>query len=327
MPRSKSLPKSARPNLSGETLLRALAIIAVVGIHAASGISPSPFWNSSPLQPWFVAMDQLFRICVPLFVVLSGYGLVQKYQHTEFSLIEFLQRRVFKLLPAYFGWSVLYGILFRLIPGWYYSSEPMQSFWLQLLKGQADYQLYFVPMIFQLYLLFPLIWWLVAKKPWLSLAAAGIFQVWWYVYLTQLVATATTKTYFLNDQHQYYWFFTWIWYFVLGMVFSLKSSHKIWPKILPFLALLSVGAWLAVSQQALQSMHAGLDPLFALRFTRLPILVFTSLSAITLILATRSITKIPSFLASIGKHSYSIYLGHTLLLRIIFLVLSKMGLH
>jgi probable poly-beta-1,6-N-acetyl-D-glucosamine export protein len=305
-----------------DTFLRGLAISCVVLIHFLSAYRISPFIHGAEFQTLAVTFDQLGRLSVPLFVALSGYGLALKYQHSAFKWSEYLKKRVFKLIPLYVLWSYIYWFVFLFMPQWRPTSE-MKPFFGQLFFGNADYHLYFVPMIFQLYLLFPVLLHFTKKKPWLILLVTGIVQVGFYYVVSQSVTSTPGTAFFQSDQKQYVWFFTWIFYFILGMsmtkVVAWIKEHSI-TQWLIYSLLIGSGVWVAVS--ALSAINSGVDPLVALRFTRLPILVYATLAITSLFLLLEKHRPLPKALLFVGNNSYSIYLGHTLLLRIIFLFIN-----
>lgn len=305
-----------------DTFLRGLAICCVIIIHFLSSFKKSPFVSGAEHQIIAVTLDQLGRVSVPLFVALSGYGLMQKYQRTVFRWSEFLKKRVFQLLPLYVVWSAIYWLIFWFIPQWRPTAD-MKPFFGQLFFGNADYHLYFVPMIFQLYLLFPLLLIVVKKYPSVMLLLAGIFQFSLYWLIDSNAASQPGNTFFQSDQKQYLWAFSWIFYFVLGMcmasILKLIQRKQIITLLL-YATLIGSACW--VSFSAVQAINQGVDPLVALRFTRMPVLVYASSCIIFLFLLVKNFTSFSKLFLILGKHSYLIYLSHTLILRIIFTFLK-----
>jgi peptidoglycan/LPS O-acetylase OafA/YrhL len=311
--------KSDRSQLS-ETWLRALAITAVVGLHVLASL-PSYSYTTAWFHPITIAIDQLWRFCIPLFVALSGYGLQLKYQRSEFSWRQFLSRRVFKLVPGYFTWSLITYLLFVYIPVWRPTGTPV-SFGMQLLKGQADYHLYFVPMIFQLYILFPFLFPIVKRFAWQTLSLAAVFQIVLYWYFMSRGAVFANGQILVTDQQQYFWSFTWVFYFVLGM--CLPKIHQwlqvSWLRKVSLLLLTGVSLAVAIGI-AVKNIDQGMDPIVALRFTRIPVLMYGTLSVITLTWLITKVKSLPPLIGQIGKQSYWIYLTHTIWLRVIFQLL------
>ncbi len=254
-------------------ILKGLAIVAVVGIHVIA---------HQKLTYPLVALDQVFRFCVPVFVAVSGFALARKYWD-EINLIEYLQKRVWRILPLYFLWC---GISI-------YFNESGYPLWEKILLGRADYHLYFVPMIIQLYLLFPILLFLVKKLAWPTLFVSLIWQVYLF--------NSYSSTY-LSDQQQYVLFSSWIFYFILGMIMVKHKSR---------FGLILLGSGLIWTLQNTFSQIGKVDPIVVTRFTKLPILLY----ATGWILAGEYFKKLKVF-AFLGQHSYLIYLAHVLVLKL-----------
>jgi peptidoglycan/LPS O-acetylase OafA/YrhL len=305
-------------SMPGTQVLKAVAILSVIVIHVLSSIKPSPFVNESPFQLIAVIIDQLSRISVPLFVALSGFGLYRKYEKEKVSYGSFVTKRSFRILPQYVLWSALYFALFYFVPSWAAATEQPGFVW-QLLLGRADYHLYFVPMIFQMYLFFPLILKLFEKWPATTLVGAIIVQfMWWYVF-SYSGKTVTSWKYFAGDGEQYLWATNWIAYFVLGMFLPKMWS---WFDKSKSLFILVFIAWLFSASftilNAVGAIQSGVDPLFALKFTRYPLFLYSSLAILVSTYLVAKIEKPNSLLVYLGSVSYIVYLTHTLFLRVIF---------
>ncbi|PIX81496.1 MAG: hypothetical protein COZ34_02990 [Candidatus Pacebacteria bacterium CG_4_10_14_3_um_filter_34_15] len=306
-------------SLNGSNVLKAIAILAVFVIHILSSIRISPFVIGSTFQLIAVTLDQLSRISVPLFVALSGYGLHWKYSK-KISIGSFYFKRASKVLPLYFFWSTLFALLFYLVPAWGPATQQPGFVW-QLFLGRADYHLYFVPMIFQIYIIFPLLLVFFKKWPLQTLLSAIAAQLIWWWFFSYQDNTITTWKYFAGDGEQYIWMTNWIAYFVLGMYLP-----KIWFWInknkLRYISIF--GVWIASAfytiLSAVKSIQAGVDPLLALKFTRYPMFIYSFFAIIFLSFIVAKFhhsKKSNSLLIYLGKNSYPIYLGHTFLLRIV----------
>lgn len=305
-----------------DTFLRGVAIICVVLIHFLSSYKESPFVTESDFQVLAITLDQLARVAVPLFVALSGYGLMLKYQRQSPRWKEYFQKRILKLVPLYVLWSCVYWFVFLYIPQWRPTAE-VKPFFGQLLFGNADYHLYFVPMIFQLYLLFPLLLTAVKRYPKVMVLATAAFQLFFFWLVEHKVTGQPGITFFQSDQQQYIWFFSWIYYFVLGMCLPkiVRWVRAIkWGELAVYLLTVVTGAWLAYS--AVAAINSGIDPLVALRFTRLEVLLYAGFCIVTLYMLTTRIQNFPKLLLLVGEHSYLLYLSHTLLLRVAFLFIN-----
>ncbi len=298
-------------------VLKALAVIAVIFIHVTSAhlftLDQAGTWQAN-LNLFF---NQTYRFSVPLFVALSGYGLAKKYLTQNLDLKDFFLRRATKILPWYFFASLLIFLAVNFIFTYdkgMYASLPL---WKIFLLGHADYDLYFVPMIFQFYLLFPLLFIVFKKFPRLTLGLALLWQIGLYLNISQ--HTEITHKYINDwpDQVQYFWFYSWLFYFVLGMFLAKNPELKRWGLI--SIIFLVVGlVWSEFNMFNL--LNAAIDPITATRFTRLPVLLYSTgfilvgLSMAPHLLAYLS-TRLLGLLSYLGRISYQTYLLHTLVIR------------
>lgn len=284
-------------SLDRTDFIKGLAIIAVVLLHILP--YPKGIYHGE-WQLFFVGIDQLARFCVPAFLFLSGYGLAYKYQDKSINYLEFIKSRLGKLLPLYLIWSFASIIIVRSVPNWVFDNQPV-SLLVQLALGQADYQLYFVIVLFQFYLLFPLIWKFRRYINFVFIFTL-LFQIGLYYFYAQKISS--------TERFEYVAFISWINYFVMGIYLQLKAIPKQLIKFSPLLAILSL---IAVAWSSLWQINHDIDPLPALKFTRIIIMPFAIFSLIAL-----SSIKLPNrpWINYLGKNSYLIFLAHTIGLRI-----------
>lgn len=297
-------------------ILKALAIIAVILIHTTS-LSFKYLGNQNlPL-----IFDQFLRFSVPLFVAVSGYLLAQKYLQATFTFQGFFKKRVLKLLPPYLmATAFIYFYLH------YLTQEPQQNFniFQIIFFGRADYHLYFVPMLFQLYLLFPLILYFYKKARKTTIIAALIIQI-AVILISQLIQKHTVTVNFLwGDQQQYLFSLTWIFYFVIGSaLFDLNNSKpKIFKKLKVIAPLLLVSGFVLAAASAQQNFKTNNDLIRTTNFNRIPVLLYASGFITTALVWQDKILNLfgitQKFLVSIGQKSYSIYLIHTVVIRFVY---------
>lgn len=284
--------------------IRGLAIIAVILVHA---LAYFPGIYNSNKQLFFIVIDQWARFCVPAFIILSGYGLAAKYEGREIHYLDFLKRRIGKMLPLYLLWSLAAILIIKSVPAWSYGNQPM-SLVIQLLFGQADYQLYFVSVLLQLYCLFPLIW-RYRNRINLILFMSLLAQTVLYLFFAQEKSN--------SDRFQYALSLSWIFYFVLGIYLKLKGLPKLLLRAMPVISLLSL-SWITLLST--QQINHGLDPLPALKFTRLPIVIFSSSFCLSLYNWQKYHNKVFNWL---GQNSYLIFLAHTIAMRIIYALVTN----
>lgn len=303
----------------GMEVLKGVAILAVLGIHLLWWQDPGIFWGEDT-QLWAVSADQVLRFCVPLFVLLSALGLGLKYRDKEVDSWRFLKGRAVKILPRYFYWSfisfVMLGFVLSPLPAWEQLPEMVRQFGMNLVKGQADYHLYFVPMIFQFYVLFPVLLWMSRKNVKLTVWLGIIIQaVALGVYWLGRIEGWNYRI-FHSDYPQYILFVSWLGYFVLGLWLAQKKRIE---AVLVWLMLAVMGLVASV-WSSLRMMESGVGLITATGFTRLTVMSYAMGSCIAGLHLLRPLFGNPIF-QWLGRYSFLLYLCHVLYLRVIFGVL------
>ncbi len=282
--------------------LKGLSILAVIGLHLLTFVPPQKVFQF-PTNFIFFTFNQALRFCVPVFIFLSGFGLSLKYQNQPLNLKHFYISRLSKLLPLYLLWSAYYLFLSELIKPWWKVLET-GPIWKILLLGWSDYHLYFVSVILQLYLLYPLLIKLAKKfvKPLLVLS-----------FLSQLGAYAYFS--FASnpppDQIQNTLFLTWIFYFVFGIY--LASIKRFISSKLSFI-LLFIGIFFSILD-TYQYLNLSSNIVLAIRFTKIPLLLY-SFGFISFFLSLPKNKLRNKTLSWLGQNSYLIYLAHPVLIHL-----------
>lgn len=304
-------------------VLRGWAITAVVGIHVLSMLSGVT--QLSTTSPLVVFLDQSFRFSVPLFFILSGWSLQFSYGERSLQWMQFLKKRLTKLIPLYVLWSVLSMVVFWIVPEWGLGqyAPPVA---LQFVLGQADYQLYFWFVIVQFYFLFPLLHSIFSRLPHLTLIGGWLVQAGALLAFQHVELSHYLPVWLGMDRSHYIWSFAWIGYFVLGMWiarFGLPIRLRTWAWLATALAggLAVRDAWLALDQR--------IDPLLAFQFTRASVFWYGSLFGLAALLQARKwtvegVAKPLIIWRHLGKWSYVLFLNHLILLRLA--VSSSVGL-
>ena len=128
--------------------IRIICVFSVIMIHTTTKVLAFSV-NDLAGHPFTLFLNQLSSFAVPIFFMISAFGLKLNYS-ADLKFFPYLKQRLSKILLPYLFWSFIY----------YYFVYPhnSQSFFRVLLFGGASYQLYFIPTLFIFYLLFPLIY-------------------------------------------------------------------------------------------------------------------------------------------------------------------------
>jgi surface polysaccharide O-acyltransferase-like enzyme len=141
-------------------LLRAIATTIVIGIHASHhwwfGVNDTTTMNPEIFIDTII--NQVGRFTVPMFVILSGFALSKSKseENRPFNLRTFIQRRLWRIVPPY----ILFTLLNIVGRSQFQTADWLgrgQQIWQALTTGMGDYHLYFLGIIFQCYVVYPLL--------------------------------------------------------------------------------------------------------------------------------------------------------------------------
>lgn len=199
-------------------LLRAIAITLVVAIHASSSwcFGANGDVSISRLNPVIfldTLINQAGRFTVPLFVILSGFGLAMSELSRPFSFVGFWQRRSLRIIPPYVFFSLVSIVLQPLFQS-ASLTDKLTYLWQVSQNGSADYHLYFLAIVIQCYIFYPLLRQIPFST--LNLALLGAFAIClftlrWAVSLFDLFPAIAP--YLPDSNHCMFW----LPYFLLGM--------------------------------------------------------------------------------------------------------------
>lgn len=312
-----------RKRIAELDIIRAVAAFAVVMIHVtASPMVMLPTDSRSFFLYSFI--NQWSRFSIPAFVLITGLVLFYTYgQREPFKTGEFLVKRLQAIAIPYLVWTVIYMIWRSRIE----ASWP--QFWpnlaLAIPRGTAMYQLYFIVLIFQFYLLFPLIRPL-GRSRWLGLAVGGalLFQfllMWdtYYGLFTQHLTAPWAVDILRWRDRLFPW---WLGYFIAGLFLASRidqalelARRYVWP-----LLALTGGLLTWVMVEYMQAMaQPGMTVGFAATGFR-PSAYLYSIVAVVALLGFggwslgRGDGWLNRILLEFGKHSFGIFLVHPLLL-------------
>lgn len=132
---------------------RVLGMLFVVVIHGTASAPQSLVYGTPQFTDHVgLWLNQLARFSVPLFLTLSGYGLAASAKG-----LPWLWSKAERILYPWLAWSLL--LLFPII----WMGDYSQVF-RKFIMGRAYYHLYFLPIILQCYVLFPLFYKLAEQR-------------------------------------------------------------------------------------------------------------------------------------------------------------------
>lgn len=167
--------RSERPHLYELDPLRAVTALCVIGVHA---VALTVFLNQSV---WGTQVQNAVVVALhytrEMFLFISAFALIYVYYGKPFQAGRFYKKRAIGVLMPYCVWSAVYIMVNH--PG-----LPLGQFvtttLIAILNGSASFQLYFILLSLEFYLMFPLFMKfmkLVAHHPWKTLAISFVLEV------------------------------------------------------------------------------------------------------------------------------------------------------
>lgn len=306
--------KVKRKKIIEMDMLRAICAIAVVIIHTSAyalrnSLEGSISYNAS------LFLNQISRFSVPLFLFLSGLGLGISYKKEE-SYLKFLKKRVFKIIPPYILWGILYLILIQ--KNYDYKN------WIELFfKGdKVYYHLYYIPLIMTLYIIFPIFYPLFKRIEGVILClliSLGVTYFGHYYNVPNLTLDIFSK------RNAIFWNV----YFVSGVYISKEvnklirrtKTHKV--KIMVVL-IISV---IYLIGESFINLKAGKSLDYSTTFIRPSVMIYSYIVMIYVFSKSYKKSIGVKILEEISKSSFSIYLIHPMVLYYYMKFFSKNNLN
>ena len=281
--------------------VRTVSVLGVIFLHASSQFVSRPsrfaFFSMTPA----LLCNQAARFAVPVFFLLSGLGLGLSGQKPE--LPKFWLRRFRRAGLPYVLWSAFYFLQnnrFRLSS---FAGGGIRVLGRLLLTGGAASHLWFLPVILQLYLLYPALKRCMQARPVLTLLLSLLtslyftlvisiplpFPAWWRARLWRL-------------------FPVWLFYFALGAALTekrLEPITKFTRKHAPALCLLTAAAALAYTADAARSGD--------LESIKPQLFLYSPLCFLGILASWKWVSRIPSVRALsdfVARHSMTMYFSH-----------------
>jgi membrane-bound acyltransferase YfiQ involved in biofilm formation len=319
--------RPSRPHVYELDPLRATTALVVVAVHIlAFTVYLNQSTLSAQIQNAFVTS---FHFTREMFLFVTAFALVYVYYGKPFSSTRFWKRRALGVFLPYCAWSIIYLLLSQ-------SQHSPGSFTktliIDIISGQASYQLYYILLSLQFYILFPLFLPFVGfikKYPCKTLAISFVLEVLLlYVDYQTLQRNAGTNSPFWQfiAAYQYCIIFTYQFYFILGALAAiyLQQIRSFlqrygWWTLLGFLAAL-VAIWVHFFIQVLYNK----EPIDYATSVLQPIMTFYSLAVIAFFfwLAYRWAGKVDQaghprvyrIWGTLSDASFGIYLIHAIFL-------------
>ncbi|MFC4776153.1 acyltransferase [Paenibacillus sp. GCM10023252] len=174
--------QSSNPHIPQLQLVRAMAIIGVLSVHATA--SATVTMKNSGAYFIYSAANIFMKFGTPTFILLSSFVLFYSYYCRPITMTlitSFYKKRLLYIILPYVCFSLIYFLIVQYVTHTpVFTRDSLDSLWTKLLTGKNYAHLYFVFISIQFYLLFPLLLWLARMVPRFAYALIPIgFAVQW----------------------------------------------------------------------------------------------------------------------------------------------------
>ena len=278
--------------------IRFIACFAVMIVHiTATGVTE--YIHGSFPYTLMLLINRSLKFTTPVFIFLSGVTSFYSYskRNREFNYIEFLIKRLSKVLIAYFVWCIIYYVVYMRLG--YYAMD-IKFFLKSVLQGTISYHLYFVIIIVQMYIVGPLFYFILKKtdKKVAILILAGIVT---YI-------CAEFIRFDLSDRL----FLKYMVFYMLGIFLTMEYDKYL--------------MWIKKNKMFIIAGYIAMSLIYAIVtyydsvFNTFVWFVFSSVSVFFVylvgLLMKEKLANIYSFIKVFGQSSYYVYLMHPLILTI-----------
>ncbi len=283
-----------------QDFIRALAIFLVILLHI-SAYFMGDNWPAANANFWSgTFFDAFTRVCVPLFVMSSGFFLIKEKAETA---EEFFKKRTNKLLTPLIFWSLLYSEYS------YHAHASFKDLTWSFLSGRPYYHFWFLFMLIGLYMVTPFINTLYRHYKLRKMNILG------FALLALGLIVNMWNIHFGNPSFFALWFIPYLGYFILGHTlpkmkykFSISAGFVVYA--VTGALLVGAGYW---TLSTLGTSEYAFDYLS-------PLVILGSLSLYA------SLVKLDmekSWLTGIAKYTLGIYLIHVLFMEKFFQLTNK----
>jgi len=201
---------ASRPHVVAFDMVRLIIMVFVVGVHTLA-------FGGGQLTVALGAVTTVFHTSRELFFLLTALVLTYNYGHRgQVRWLRFWRRRYWLVVPAYVAWSLVYYAFDG--PG---RGPFPAAFWQDLLHAGARYHMYFLLVTMQVYLLFPVLRWVLRKTAGHHVAlfaAACVYQLALTAALQHHLVRTGPVSEFLNAAGSGVWLDSYVLYVVGGAI-------------------------------------------------------------------------------------------------------------
>ncbi|WP_077623369.1 acyltransferase [Sediminibacillus massiliensis] len=287
--------------------IRAIACLCVVMVH----ITASHYTlNGSSFNWATLSLNQLARFGTPAFAILSGFLLYNQAINRGFTLKRFISSRFTKIVVPFIIWSFVYLFVRSYSFPWTENGVSTKDFLYSFLVGDSYYHLYFIIVVVQFYILFPILQLAKSKKSLITLTLIAFFLNYFFMEQPFEIGSGLINSFFKDRASIFYWLF----YFVFGgLMVHFWSPLVLWiKKNATFSVMLGVIVTIFTIYE-----YSTFGFYSSTRITNMFNLPILFVSGTGLYFLMERWGKLRSYIVQLGNLSMGVYLVHPLIIYII----------
>lgn len=302
--------------------IRALAAMGILIIHASAGFVTYSEFGSKAMY-FSIFLNQFFRFGSPIFMMVSGLVLFYNYRSMdEFDTKKFFTKKVKFILVPYVLWSIIYFFYPHYAHNLPMTGERLRSFGKTILLGEAYSHLYFIFLIFQFYIILPLLIKYLVKpmeeKPFKVFTFFFIFQGAILIYGYNFKDPNATGILKIFNHYLFKTLFSWSFYFITGGLIGIhygKIVNFIEKHIKKIFVGFIISMFFYVGHVYYVILNAGnRDLYYKFGSIRPHTMIYAIFTMPVLIWLTRRMVGKYSALKNFGTYSFGVYFSHPLIL-------------
>ena len=290
--------------------LRTIAILLVILLHVSAEYVYSGMNNNSYDVSFWIGnvVNSLSRICIPIFVLISGMFLIGRNE----NFLQSYKKRASRILIPLIIWTLIY-LIFRAIVSYFaHNTFDIITLIKTTILGSPFYHMWYLYMLIGLYLVIPIINNNISKISRKNL---------WVVSILLLVFGMINSGYdwiLVNRPIFILWFINYLGYFIIGFLIK-DYHHKISSKLLFIFYLIS--GFLISILSYYTSKH--FDNLYFYGYLT-PFVIIGSLS---IFMIFQQVNFSENLLSRISHLTLGIYLIHAGILQVFIFGLKELNIH
>lgn len=284
-------------------MLRVMATGAVVMLHTVTGVMDATDMSRYPLEnKIFLVIMDLVCWSVPVFILISGYLFLDSER--EISAGRMVTKYCRRILLALFLFGVPYACLELAMTERTFRWGMLWEGILMVLQGRSWSHMWYLYLIFFLYLLTPVLRWLLNRlpKPAVYVILAVLFVGSSILPFVKKIRNLPEAFFALPDSGIY------LFYYICGYLFAVKSRTE--KKRMPFLSFLAMALALGMAGSRIWGNYT-LQMAYNYPFT---VLLALSLFGAGLGRQQRAAIKNTRFWGAASSLSFGVYLIHPIFL-------------